>query len=81
MKTVYVIGTFDTKHTEICYIADLIRQCKVPVRTIDVFSKPNPDNIADVSNSEVAAAHPSESDFLGKYTDRGKAVAMMSEAL
>ena len=80
MKNAYVVGTFDTKNEELSYVADLIRAAGAVVVTVDVSAKPDSATV-DVSNTEVAAFHPSGKKFLGETEDRGKAVTMMSEAL
>jgi uncharacterized protein (UPF0261 family) len=76
---IYVIGTFDTKATEICWLASRIRAAGVPVLTVDVSTRPgNPRS--DVSAEQVAAAHPRgpSAVFTG---DRATAVPAMADAL
>lgn len=80
MKKAYVIGTFDTKRDELSYVAERIRETGVSVVTVDVSSKPGTAD-ADVANATVAAAHPTDTKFLGATDDRGTAVTMMGEAL
>lgn len=80
LKSVYVVGTFDTKAVELRYVADLVREMGVPVVTVDVSSRRSAP-LADFTNADVAAYHPSRPDFLGVVDDRGTAVGLMSEAL
>jgi uncharacterized protein (UPF0261 family) len=76
---VYVIGTFDTKATELCYLAAQIRAIGAPVLTVDV-STTLCDSRADISAEEIAAAHPlgPSAVFTG---DRATATPAMIDAL
>lgn len=78
MSTAYVVGTFDTKGPELEYVARLVADAGVLVRTVDLATSRAPSN-ADVPADEVARAHPGgpEAVFTG---DRGSAVAAMAEA-
>ena len=79
---VYVVGTFDTKAEELNYVANLIKAAGIATVRVDVSSKPNHGaKVADVPNTEVAACHSDNGQFLGKSSDRGEAVTLMSEAL
>ncbi|MCF7936112.1 MAG: Tm-1-like ATP-binding domain-containing protein [Synergistales bacterium] len=80
MKKVYVVGTCDTKYGELSYVKSAIEQQGLEVVLVDVGSR-KPGGRADVPNTEVAAAHPDGAGFLDGIDDRGKAVAMMGEAL
>ena len=77
-STAYVVGTFDTKGTELDYVADLIRAAGVTVLTVDLSTQGEPGS-ADVSAREVAEYHPGGAGavFTG---DRGTAVTAMSIA-
>ena len=79
MTTVYVVGTFDTKATELTYVRDLVRAAGVPARTVDLATGPGGPGGADVPAREVAGHHPggAEAVFTG---DRGTAVAAMAVA-
>lgn len=79
MGSAYVVGTFDTKGDELRYVAGLITDAGVAVRTVDLSTSGSGPNTADVSASEVAAWHRGGADavFTG---DRGSAVAAMTEA-
>ncbi len=75
-----VAGTFNTKGGELAYIAGLLRQAGVPVRTIDLSTLPDTDDTpVDVSAAEIAAHHPCGVDVLG-LGDRGAAVTEMAVA-
>ncbi|BBG03378.1 UPF0261 protein [Pseudonocardia saturnea] len=76
-----MIGTRDTKHAEIDFVADLVAATGVAVCRIDVSTGPGPAPAGgDVSAAEVAAHHPdgAAAVFTG---DRGSAVAAMALAL
>jgi len=79
MTTVYVVGTFDTKGTELRYVRDLVRAAGVPVRTVDLATGGGDADGADVRARDVAAHHPDGPDavFTG---DRGTAVGAMAVA-
>jgi uncharacterized protein (UPF0261 family) len=74
----YVVGTFDTKGTELGYAADLVRAAGVATHTVDLSTRGEP-SAADTSAREVAGFHPDGADavFTG---DRGTAVAAMTLA-
>ena len=77
-KVIFVAGTFDTKSTELDFIADRIKAAGVAVKTVDLSATGNASG-ADVSPQDVAACHPggAKAVFTG---DRGTAVAGMAEA-
>jgi len=76
----YVIGTFDTKASELGYAADLARSAGARIVTVDVATTGPDGRGADVGAAEVAAHHPGGADavFTG---DRGSAVGAMAVAL
>ncbi|MCP2341111.1 Tm-1-like ATP-binding domain-containing protein [Actinomadura rupiterrae] len=79
-RVAYVVGTFDTKGTELRYAAELIAGAGTPVRTVDVSTSASGGGKgADVTPAEVAAHHPDgpEAVFTG---DRGTAVSAMAVA-
>ncbi|MBA0124530.1 Tm-1-like ATP-binding domain-containing protein [Haloechinothrix sp. YIM 98757] len=78
MGYAYVVGTFDTKGTELSYVAELITAAGVAARTVDLAPTGGRSE-ADVPAAEVAACHPdgAEAVFTG---DRGSAVAAMTVA-
>ncbi|MEM8729570.1 MAG: Tm-1-like ATP-binding domain-containing protein [Pseudomonadota bacterium] len=73
-----VAGTFDTKGTELSYMADLIRAAGVEVRTINLGT--NGGGEADISAETVAACHPDGAAAVLGQTDRGVAIAAMAQA-
>ncbi len=80
MKTVYVIGTCDTKEQELQYVKALIAAAGVPVRLVDVSTR-GQGRAADVAPGTVAAHHAGGRDAVLGSSDRGAAVGAMSEAL
>ncbi|HEX4251485.1 MAG TPA: Tm-1-like ATP-binding domain-containing protein, partial [Pseudonocardia sp.] len=74
----YVVGTFDTKGTELGYVADLVKAAGVATHTVDLSTLGAP-SAADTSAREVAGHHPDGAGavFTG---DRGTAVAAMTLA-
>ncbi|MBB5538849.1 Tm-1-like ATP-binding domain-containing protein [Rhizobium giardinii] len=82
MKTVYVVGTCDTKGSELRYLRDLIRDagCDVVLVDVSVSVLHNEASDVDVQSSEVARFDPNPP-RAEELKDRGKAVAAMSRAL
>lgn len=74
----YVVGTFDTKKTELLFVGDLIADQNIRVKTVDLSTSGQP-SMADVKPADVAAHHPAGTNavFTG---DRGTAVTAMAEA-
>lgn len=74
----YVVGTFDTKGTELRYVAALLAAGGAAVTTVDL-STSGVESDADVPATEVAAWHPDgpSAVFTG---DRGSAVTAMGTA-
>lgn len=79
MRTVYVVGTADTKQAELDYVAELVRAQGVPAVIVDVGTSGR-TTTADVSAPQVAAFHPGGPDAVF-VDDRGAAGAAMSAAL
>src|SRR6478609_8271785 len=79
-RPAYVVGSFDTKGEELGFVAARIRDQGVPVVTVDVSTSAAGPRGCDVSNAEVAAAHPGgvAAVFTG---ERGSAVGAMAQAL
>jgi uncharacterized protein (UPF0261 family) len=67
----------DTKGEEIAYVRDCLRRAGCEARTVDVGTQSPPTVEPDVSRGEVVGRRG----FVGEHTDRGQAVAAMSEAL
>lgn len=80
MKKVYVVGTCDTKSSELLYVRDLIRSEGIDAFLVDVATRPHSFS-ADILNTQVASHHPDNPHFLGSITDRGQAIIAMSQAL
>lgn len=74
----YVVGTFDTKGTELRYVAALLADGGATVTTVDLSTSGAESN-ADVPAAEVASWHPDgpSSVFTG---DRGSSVTAMATA-
>ncbi|MEX0760467.1 MAG: Tm-1-like ATP-binding domain-containing protein [Tistlia sp.] len=77
-RVAYVVGTFDTKGTELGFLARELRGAGLRVVTVDLSTSGRPST-ADVGPKEVAYHHPrgSAAVFSG---DRGRSVAAMAEA-
>ncbi|BAV52735.1 Uncharacterized conserved protein UCP033271 (plasmid) [Mesorhizobium loti] len=82
MKIVYVVGTCDTKGSELRYLRDLIRDagCDVVLVDVSVSEFHSEASDVDVQPAEVARCHPNPLKA-EELKDRGKAVAAMSQAL
>lgn len=82
MKTVYVVGTCDTKGGELRYLRDCIRDtgCRVVLVDASVSHLQSSAKDVDVCPAEVARFHP-DLPKAEELKDRGKAVAAMSQAL
>ena len=77
---VYIIGTLDTKDTELRYAKRMVERAGADTVLVDVSTTVHKGK-ADVSAKAVAACHPrGEAAVLG-LSDRGAAVSAMSEAL
>lgn len=79
MKRVYVVGTQDTKGEELAYLKSVIAEAGAAPVLVDVGTRPSM-GAADVTMSEVAAAHPAGAAAVLSAGDRGTAVAAMGEA-
>jgi uncharacterized protein (UPF0261 family) len=78
--TVLVVGTGDTKGSELAYVADVVRARGLDAVVVDVGTTPHEFAAADVGPDEVAAHHPDGAGAV-RSDDRGTAVAAMSAAL
>jgi uncharacterized protein (UPF0261 family) len=79
MKSVYLVGTGDTKGEELGYLRDLVAATGMRVIVVDVGTRP-PTVTPDVTSDEVAGQHPSGRSAVFGTTDRGEAMAAMAEA-
>ncbi len=77
-RIAYIVGTFDTKQTELLFVRDFIADQNIRVKTVDLSTSGQPST-ADVKPAEVATHHPSGTNavFTG---DRGTAVTAMADA-
>ena len=80
MKTVALVGTFDSKGNEYFYLKELMEHAGVSVLTIHcgVFE---PVFTPDISNGEVAKAAGADITLLAEKRDRGNAVATLSKGI
>lgn len=80
MRTVYVIGTCDTKEAELRYAVNRARAAGASAVLVDVSTTPS-TALADFTPEIVAQCHPRGPGAVLGMTDRGAAVTAMSEAL
>lgn len=78
-RPVVVVGTGDTKGTELRYVRDRVVAAGAPAVLVDVGTTSR-DGVGDVSPAEVAAHHPDGPDAVFG-TDRGESVEAMAVAL
>ena len=78
-KTVYVVGTMDTKGSEFAFITDMIESSGVSTCVVDTGILGEPQFIPDVSADEVAQAGGSSLQALRDEGDRGNSVAVMAQ--
>ena len=79
MACIYLVGTVDTKASELDYLRKLLQAENADVRLVDVSTRPHGGR-CDVSAETVASHHPDgASAVLGK-SDRGDAVGAMMTA-
>lgn len=79
MKTIYIVGTADTKPEELAFLRDRISRDHPRVLVVDVGTQ-TPGLSVDIDAAAVAACHPDGADAVLKGDDRGQAVAGMSVA-
>jgi uncharacterized protein (UPF0261 family) len=77
-RTALVVGTFDTKATELHFIRDKLQALGIPATTVDLATSGQPSE-ADVTPMQVASMHDggAAAVFTG---DRGQSVVAMAEA-
>ena len=78
-KTVWVVGTMDTKGLEFAFITDMIESSGVSTCVVDTGILGEPQFIPDVSADEVAQAGGSSLQALRDEGDRGNSVAVMAQ--
>jgi len=79
MRSVYVVGTGDTKLLELEYIKGVINAAGVDATLVDVGTTGH-ESSCDITPTEVAAYHPDGADAV-RSDDRGQAVEAMALAL
>ena len=80
MRTIYIVGTCDTKYEELKYLKQKITENDVKAKLIDVSTTINKNN-ADISNNEIAKFLPEGINSIFKEKNRGVAIENMSKAL
>lgn len=73
MKTIAVIGAFDTKGKEFCYLRDKIKEYGADTLMIDVGVLGEPDICPDITAEEVARMSGTSLEKLRKYQSRKEA--------
>lgn len=76
----YLIGTCDTKASELRYLRERLADAGIASCIVDVGTQGDDQGTADVSAAEVAVCHPEGATSVF-VDDRGRAVAAMAEAL
>ena len=79
MKTVYVIGTCDTKGEELHFARECVHSAGARAVLVDVSTQGSGE--ADVAAADVAGFHPKGADAVLGLKDRGEAVSAMAVAL
>ena len=77
-QVAYVVGTFDTKGSELRFIENRLKRMGLRTRTVDLSTSGRPSP-ADVGPQEVARYHPGGAQAVFT-SDRGSAVSAMAEA-
>jgi len=79
VKHVYIVGTADTKGSELTYLKTLVQAAGASALLVDVGTRAS--NVrSDVSAESVAAFHPRGARHVLGISDRGAAVEAMGEA-
>ena len=76
---IYVVGTLDTKASELALLCRLLRAGYGAVRLINVGTRTSDDD-ADIPAHQVARHHPDGAEAVLGLQDRGQAVAAMTKA-
>jgi len=77
-KTVALVGTFDTKGEEFCFLRDQIESAGLRTLMIDVGVLDSPEFTVGISQAEVAAAAKEDLAALRAERDRGRSVTVMA---
>lgn len=78
--TLLIVGTADTKGSELAYVADVVRGHGLDALVVDVGTTPHDSPAGAVPADEVAGHHP-DGAVAVRSDDRGTAVGAMSVAL
>lgn len=78
-KTVWVVGTLDTKGDEFAYITDLIESSGISTCVVNTGILGEPQLVPDISADAVAQAGGSSLKALQDEGDRGNSVAVMAQ--
>ena len=78
-KTILVVGTYDTKHDELTYLASRIRAMGGGVLTMDVSILRDPKGAVDISKHDVAAAAGSSIAAAIALDDENGAMQVMAQ--
>ncbi|MFB4167276.1 Tm-1-like ATP-binding domain-containing protein [Virgibacillus sp. JSM 102003] len=80
MKTIALVGTFDSKGKEYLYVKELINSLGLATVTVHagVFE---PEFVPDVTNAEVAAAAGEDISEIAAQQDRSRATAVLSRGM
>ncbi len=78
-KTIFVVGTYDTKEEELAYIADRIRAQGGGALTMDVSVLDNPSRPSDISKHQVAEAGGSSIQAAIDSGDENTAMQIMAQ--
>ena len=78
-KTIWVLGTMDTKGDEFAYITDLIESIGISTCVVDTGILGEPQLTPDISADVVAQAGGSSLKALRDEGDRGNSVAVMAQ--
>jgi len=78
MRPVHVIGTWDTKASELGYVRGLVEAAGVPTVGVDLSTRDAAE--VEVTSRDVAAHHPHGVDAVLGGEDRGAAVSAMAAA-
>ncbi|MEZ4777634.1 MAG: Tm-1-like ATP-binding domain-containing protein [Bacteroidia bacterium] len=79
MSAIFIIGTCDTKSSELIFLRTVLEKEGIEAKIVDVSTKRHPIS-ADISNLSLAVHHPMGEALLD-LPDRGEAITAMGEAL
>jgi len=80
VRTVYVIGTCDTKGAELRYAVERVKAAGAKALLVDISTTPSASD-AGITPEMVARHHPKGADAVLGLAGRGRAISAMGEAL